>query len=96
MDIYFLFLERVGDAVCASEDDLESLPLATETSIVALYEALHAVRVVHFRHIRRRADGSLCLIDFSGPKIASEGEKGDRELALEMEKVMEMLELEVL
>ncbi|ODO07425.1 hypothetical protein L198_01004 [Cryptococcus wingfieldii CBS 7118] len=94
-EINFMILERVGSAVCAKDKDLPLLPLQTKLAICSLYEALHSVRIIHGdikrRHIRRRADGSLCIIDFEGARRASNGAWGDEMLADEMEEVKAML-----
>ncbi|ODN84253.1 hypothetical protein L202_00242 [Cryptococcus amylolentus CBS 6039] len=96
-EINFMILERVGSAVCAKDKDLPLLPLQTKLAICSLYEALHSVRIIHGdierRHIRRRADGSLCIIDFEGARRVSDGAWGDEMLADEMEEVEAMLGL---
>ncbi|ODN82665.1 hypothetical protein L202_00962 [Cryptococcus amylolentus CBS 6039] len=94
-EINFLILERVGSAVCAKDEDLPLLPLQTKLAICSLYEALHSVGVIHGdikrRHIRRRADGSLCIIDFEGARRVSDRAWEDEMLADEMEEVKAML-----
>ncbi|TYJ51233.1 hypothetical protein B9479_008207, partial [Cryptococcus floricola] len=96
-EINFLILERVGSAVCAKDEKLPLLPLQTKLAICSLYEALHSVRIIHGdierRHIRRRADGSLCIIDFEGARRVSDGVWEDEMLADEMEEVKAMLGL---
>ncbi|WVQ71935.1 hypothetical protein IAR50_001477 [Cryptococcus sp. DSM 104548] len=97
-DVYVLLLEKLGKAVCDDDEELRTLPHETKLAVVSLYEELHSVRIIHGdverRHIRRRDDGSLCLIDFEGGRVASAGEKGDRVLAGEMRTVKAMLGLE--
>ncbi|ODN74991.1 hypothetical protein L198_08177 [Cryptococcus wingfieldii CBS 7118] len=94
-EINFLILERVGSAVCAKDEDLPLLPEQTKLAICSLYEALHSVGVIHGdikrRHIRQRADGSLCIIDFEGARRVSDGAWEDEMLADEMEEVKAML-----
>ncbi|WVQ77671.1 hypothetical protein IAR50_007360 [Cryptococcus sp. DSM 104548] len=65
--------------------------------IQALYKSLHSVRVVHGgikpRHIRRRADGSLCIIGFHHASLVSTDEGVDDKLKEQMEEVEDLLKL---
>ncbi|WVQ84334.1 hypothetical protein IAT38_006486 [Cryptococcus sp. DSM 104549] len=92
--VFVEVMEDVGEPV-AEESKLHTLPWADKMAILDLYKSLHSARVLHVdvesRHIRRRANGSLALIDFDIARKVRRGRNGDAELREEMDRLRMLL-----
>ncbi|WVQ80387.1 hypothetical protein IAT38_002492 [Cryptococcus sp. DSM 104549] len=89
-------LEDVGEPA-AGEKGLRDLSWADKLKVVDLYNQLHAVRVQHGdvepRHVHRRADGRLALLDFDSSREVQAGREGDALLVAELSRVKTLLGL---
>ncbi|ORY23797.1 hypothetical protein BCR39DRAFT_342343 [Naematelia encephala] len=88
-NLMIALIEDVGSSVLpigAPDDDLAQLPENDKIDIIQLYKRLHSVNVCHgdfsARHIRRRTNGQLSLIDFERSKVL-----GSDSLTREMREV---------
>ncbi|WVQ85349.1 hypothetical protein IAT38_007514 [Cryptococcus sp. DSM 104549] len=92
-----MILEDVGEEPFGKGRDPKTLLDEDKRSIVSAYSDLHGARVLHGdvtkRHLRRRPDGTWCIIDFDAARMAPRGDWGDEDLEREMSRVKRMLGL---